>query len=70
MEFDRVAYYKTPIGTARIVGDEGGISSVMVVDGDQETSDKIPDCIQDCVTQLEEYFNKERTTFNLKFTNV
>ena len=66
MEFDRVAYYKTPIGIARIVGDDDGISSVTVVDGEQETSNKIPDCLQDCVTQLDEYFDKKRTTFNLK----
>ncbi|NNC70254.1 MAG: methylated-DNA--[protein]-cysteine S-methyltransferase [Flavobacteriaceae bacterium] len=65
-EFDKVAYYKTPIGIARIVGDENGISSVSVVDGEQETSDVIPEPLQECVRQLEEYFNKERKTFSLK----
>jgi methylated-DNA-[protein]-cysteine S-methyltransferase len=66
LEFDKVAYYKTPIGTARIIGDDDGISSVSVIDGTQETSKIIPPSLQDCVNQLEEYFNKERTIFNLK----
>lgn len=66
MEFDSVTYYKTPIGIARIIGDDDGISSITVVDSIQEGSSKIPECLQDCVTQLEEYFQKKRTTFNLK----
>ena len=66
LEFDKVTYYKTPIGTARIVGDDDGISSVSVIDGTQETSKVIPPSLQECVKQLGEYFNKERTTFNLK----
>ena len=66
LEFDKVTYYKTPIGTARIVGDDDGISAISVIDGEQESSKKIPACLEDCVQQLEEYFNKKRTTFNLK----
>jgi len=66
LEFDKVTYYKTPIGSARIVGDDKGISSVTVIDGEQETSYEIPDCLKDCVMQLDEYFNQKRTTFNLK----
>jgi methylated-DNA-[protein]-cysteine S-methyltransferase len=66
LEFDKVTYYKTPIGTARIVGDDEGISSITVIDGEQEGSQKIPVCLQECVQQLEEYFDKKRTLFNLK----
>lgn len=66
MEFEKVTYYKTPIGTARIVGDTDGISSVTVIDNDVESSSEIPECLQDCVNQLDEYFNKKRTSFNLK----
>ena len=66
MVFDKVTYYKTPIGIARIVGDDDGISSITVVDSVAETSTKIPECLQDCVTQLDEYFQKKRTVFNLK----
>ncbi len=66
MEFDSVTYYKTPIGIARIVGDDDGISSITVVDSTAETSTKIPGCLQDCVLQLDEYFQNKRTTFSLK----
>jgi len=66
LEFDSVTYYKTPIGIARIVGDDDGISSISVVDNATEGSTAIPVCLQDCVTQLEEYFQKKRTEFNLK----
>ncbi len=66
LEFEKVAYYKTPIGTARIVGDDDGISSITVIDGEQESSTEIPACLKGCVTQLDEYFDKRRTTFNLK----
>ena len=66
LDFDKVAYYKTPIGTARIIGDDDGISSITVVDGEQESSQKVPPCLQDCITQLDEYFAKKRKIFNLK----
>tara|TARA_R110001583_G_scaffold51332_1_gene160363 strand:+ start:571 stop:1053 length:483 start_codon:yes stop_codon:yes gene_type:complete len=62
----QITYYKTPIGTAKIVGDENGISSVSVIDEEIENSQKTPECLQDCVLQLDEYFNKKRTNFNLK----
>ena len=51
---------------ARIVGDSSGISSITVIDGDENSSTDIPKCLQDCVTQLDEYFKKKRTSFNLK----
>jgi methylated-DNA-[protein]-cysteine S-methyltransferase len=66
LESSQTTYYKTPIGTAKIVGDENGISAVSVVDDLIETSTKIPESLQDCVQQLTEYFNGKRTTFNLK----
>lgn len=65
MESSQITYYKTPIGTAKIVGDENGISSVSVIDEEIENSQKIPECLKDCVLQLDEYFNKKRTDFNL-----
>jgi methylated-DNA-[protein]-cysteine S-methyltransferase len=66
LEFDKVTYYKTPIGTARIVGDDDGISSITVLDSEGENSTKIPKCLRDCVRQLDEYFQKKRKVFNLK----
>ncbi|WP_456379279.1 methylated-DNA--[protein]-cysteine S-methyltransferase [Lutibacter sp.] len=66
MESNQTTYYKTPIGTAKIVGDNNGIISVSVIDEKIETSKVIPENLQNCVQQLEEYFNGTRTKFNLK----
>lgn len=66
MESNQTTYYKTPIGTAKIVGDENGISAVTVIDEALETSTEIPEILQDCVQQLTEYFNGSRREFTLK----
>lgn len=60
-----VAYFKSPIGTARIEGDESGISSVVLVDEELSTSKKIPRSLVDCIHQLDEYFKGKRTDFEL-----
>ena len=65
MESSKITYYKTPIGTAKIIGDENGITSVSVIDKEIETSKKIPACLKECVQQLDEYF-KGRTEFTVK----
>lgn len=59
-------YYKTPIGTAKIVGNEKGVISINLMDDEIETSKNIPKPLQNCVKQLDEYFQKERTEFDLK----
>ncbi len=61
-----ITYYKTPLGTAKIVGDKNGIQSVAVLDDEIVTSTETPKCLQTCVQQLDEYFNGTRTEFNLK----
>ncbi len=66
MEPNQVTYYKTPIGTAKIEGDKNGIKSITVIDEIIEAPFKIPNFLQNCVQQLDEYFNGNRTEFNLK----
>jgi len=66
LESKQTAYYKTPIGTAKIVGDENGVSSVSVLDEEIETSQNIPTCLKDCIQQLDEYFIGKRAEFDLK----
>lgn len=56
----------TPLGVAKICGDESGISSVIVLNTDETITNIIPEILQDCVFQLQEYFNGERKHFNLK----
>lgn len=66
LESNETTYYKTPIGTAKIIGDKNGIQSISVLDDDIETSKKIPTYFNDCITQLDEYFSGARTEFDLK----
>ena len=66
MESSQTTYYKTPIGTAKIIGDDSGIQSISVLDDDVKNSNTIPKCLQKCVTQLDEYFSGSRKEFNLK----
>ena len=58
-------HLNTPLGTAHICGDEDGIASVSVTDLEVSSS-KIPEELQSCVTQLTEYFDGQRTVFDLK----
>ncbi|MCK0178722.1 methylated-DNA--[protein]-cysteine S-methyltransferase [Flavobacteriaceae bacterium S0862] len=57
---------KTPLGFAKLEGDEHGLSSLTVLNNEIVASDIIPEVSEDAVRQLEEYFNGERTDFSLK----
>ena len=57
---------ETPLGYARIVGDDKGITSVSILNTQQELTQVIPETLLDCVTQLKEYFKNQRKTFDLK----
>ena len=65
----KFTYYKTPIGIAKIVGDENGIQSISILDDDAISNENLnlqtPICLQDCVVQLQEYFEGKRASFNL-----
>ena len=55
----------TPIGVAKIVGDDLGISSVTVLNSEEKITDIIPDELEDCAIQLREYFEGVRQQFDL-----
>lgn len=59
-------FINTPLGIAKIVGNKDGISLVTVLDSNEVISKTIPNQLQDCVSQLQDYFNRTRQTFNLK----
>lgn len=59
-------FLKTPIGTARIVGNQRGISEISVLDEEEESSMHVPDVLLECVEQLQEYFKGERKVFTIK----
>jgi methylated-DNA-[protein]-cysteine S-methyltransferase len=56
---------KTPLGIASIKGDENGIAIISIVD-EGEISKVIPSVLQEAVTQLQDYFDGQRTHFDLK----
>jgi methylated-DNA-[protein]-cysteine S-methyltransferase len=56
----------TPLGRSKIIGNENGISSVVVLDSDMTLSTAIPEDLKDCVIQIEQYFKGTRKEFELK----
>jgi methylated-DNA-[protein]-cysteine S-methyltransferase len=58
-------YIKTPLGIAKIIGDENGISQVSALD-EGEISKKIPKQLLEAVTQLQDYFEGKRNNFDFK----
>ncbi len=56
----------TPLGKTKIEGDIDGIYSVTVLNDDIDVSHTIPEELQDCMSQLKEYFNCEREQFSIK----
>lgn len=59
------AFIRTPLGGAKLEGDEKGLSSVTVLDDYKAESDIIPEALEEAVYQLNEYFEGSRQHFNL-----
>ena len=57
---------KSPLGYTKITGDDEGISSITVLNSEEIISDIIPEPLEDCVYQLQEYFEGKRQVFDLK----
>jgi len=66
-----VAYYKSPIGLAKIVGTPAGLESVSILeqsnDAMVENSDEIAEFLIPCIRQLTEYFEGSRKEFDLLY---
>lgn len=58
-------FVKTPLGIAKIVGDENGISEISVSD-EGVVSNAIPTVLQEAASQLNDYFEGKRTNFDFK----
>jgi len=59
------AYFKTPLGIAKITGDENGVSEISVLD-EGEPSQEIPLILQEATSQLNDYFDGKRINFDFK----
>jgi methylated-DNA-[protein]-cysteine S-methyltransferase len=60
------AYIKTPMGNIEIEGDDQGIAAITFLNEEIVPTLEIPISLQEAVTQLEEYFKKQRIAFSLK----
>ena len=58
-------FIKTPLGIAKVEGDENGVSSISVLD-EGSISPEIPFELENAVEQLNEYFEGNRTSFDFK----
>lgn len=62
------SHITTPIGILKLEGDEMGIAAITFIEDEPALTSKadIPEVLQDAVYQLEEYFSRKRTKFDLK----
>ena len=61
-----IHYFKSPLGTIKVRGDAAGIQEVKFDDNFLNEKPIVPIHLQQCVTQLNEYFSGERNSFDLK----
>jgi methylated-DNA-[protein]-cysteine S-methyltransferase len=60
----QVAYLQTPIGVAKIEGDENGIAAISVVES-VKPNGIVPEVLEDAFDQLQTYFEGSRKQFDL-----
>jgi methylated-DNA-[protein]-cysteine S-methyltransferase len=59
------AFIHTPLGFAKLDGDENGLASITVLNDEIPISTVIPELLEDAVYQLQEYFEGSRDSFSL-----
>ena len=57
---------KSNLGFTKILGNEDGITSVTVLNSEEKVTDIISIELEDCVIQLNQYFEGTRKAFNIK----
>lgn len=60
------AFINTPLGTCKISGGAQGITQVTILNEEIPASEIIPDSLQQCAEQLQEYFEGTRLNFQLQ----
>lgn len=59
-------FYNSKIGVLKISGSEAGVHSVEFLDNDVTNDEPTPSCLEECITQLHEYFAGTRKSFAVK----
>ncbi len=62
----KTAHIQSPLWILEITGDHFGLTSVVFVDSNVTQSQDVPSELEEAVTQLTEYFNGQRSEFDLK----
>ena len=57
---------KTPLGFAKLEGDENGISSLTILNDEVKVSDIVPENLEEATLQINEYFKGDRSEFSLQ----
>lgn len=65
MQYPVRAFQKTPIGWFKIEASKLGITRVNLVEEPEEEGSELPSHVVDCKKQLQEYFNRDRSDFDL-----
>ena len=60
------AFIPTPLGVAKLEGDENGLQTITILNGAEELTKVIPEVLEDSVYQLKEYFDGQRKDFTLE----
>ncbi len=61
------AYYQSPLGCFEITGSSIGVRTLRLSKTTRCPNDPVPEELKSCVHQLDEYFNRKRKDFDLKF---
>ncbi len=61
----KVAFYNSPIGWLKIIGTEESIVSLNFHDSNPDQDSQILPLLENCIQQLDEYFQKRRQRFDL-----
>ncbi len=56
----------SPVGYLKIEGDASGVSAVSFVESDPGQSEEVPQELVECALQLQQYFEGNRKTFDVK----
>jgi len=63
MSENEITYYRSPIGVLQVCGSAAGITFVGFVENETAHTSIAPS-LRECVTQLDEYFNRARREFS------
>lgn len=64
------ACINTPLGIARLIGESDGLKSITILDAQETPTTVVPECLEDTVYQLREYFEGARKVFDVELNPV